>query len=305
MKITATKYLGNPILTPRVEANSFEKANVYNPAAVVKDDKVFLLYRAEEGYYDDYISRIGLAESADGYSFIRLGEKPIIDIDTTRTEEDRGCEDPRVAKIGGRYLLTYTAFGGGPTHTNTRLCGAFSHNLIRWKKIGKLVQGREKAGAVVQDYKYNGEYVMYFGEGKIQVAFSKDLSRWRENRKPVLEPREGYFDNFLVESGPPPTVTDKGILMVYNSAKGGVGWRHGDNEFVSYAVGFALFDKEDPTKVLYRAEVPIMEPTEYWEKFGTVNNVVFATGLVNFKGKWLLYYGGADKSIGVAELKLS
>lgn len=32
--------------------------------------------------------------------------------------------------------------------------------------------------------------------------------------------------------------------------------------------------------------------------------VIFATGLVYFKKKWLLYYGGADKSTGVAILDL-
>ena len=303
IRIEAKKYEGNPIFVPRIEAGSFEKGNVYNPAAVVKDGKVFLLYRAEEGYYDDYISRIGLATSEDGFAFERFAKKPIIDIDSTRTEEDRGCEDPRVMKAAGRYFLTYTAFGGGPTHTNTRLCGAFSHDLIRWKKIGKLLPGREKAGAVVQDYKHKGEYVMYFGEGKAQVAFSKDLSFWRVRKQPVLEPREGFFDDFLVEPGPPPMVTEQGILLIYNSAKGELGWRgQDDREFVSYAVGAALFDKEDPTKLLWRTDAPLLEVSEYWEKYGKVNNVVFATGLVHFKDKWLLYYGGADKAIGVAEL---
>jgi len=72
---------------------------------------------------------------------------------------------------------------------------------------------------------------------------------------------------------------------------------------MSYQPGFAIFDKEDPTKLLYRSDEPILQPTEYWEMYGKVNAVIFTNALVNFKGKWLLYYGGADKSIGVAKLK--
>ena len=66
-----------------------------------------------------------------------------------------------------------------------------------------------------------------------------------------------------------------------------------------------MFDTENPAKLLYRSEKPILEPAEYWEMYGKVNAVIFTNALVNFKGKWLLYYGGADKSIGVAELQFN
>ena len=296
MKIHAQKYSGNPILAPRVEEGSFEKSCVYNPAAIVKDDKVHLLYRGEQGYYASYNSRIGRAQSADGFSFERYENNPIIDIDEDREEEKRGIEDPRVIRLeDGRYFLTYTAYAGidEKGHKIT-LAGAFSSDLIHWEKIGRLVPGREKAGAVVQDYKWQGKYVMYFGEGLVKVAFSEDLRSWEVREQPVLEPREGHFDSFLVEGGPPPIVTDEGILLIYNSSDG-----------ISYQPGFAIFDKEDPTKLLYRSDEPILRPTEYWEMYGKVNAVIFTNALVNFKGKWLLYYGGADKSIGVAELQFN
>jgi predicted GH43/DUF377 family glycosyl hydrolase len=87
-------------------------------------------------------------------------------------------------------------------------------------------------------------------------------------------------------------VLEEGILLIYNSSDG-----------VSYQPSFAVFDTNDPTKLLFRADAPILRPTEYWEMYGKVNAVIFTNALVNFKGKWLLYYGGADKSIGVAELQ--
>jgi len=307
MNIQAEKYSKNPIMTPRVEEGSFEKAGVYNPAAIVKDGKVHLLYRAGEGYYDSYYSRIGLATSEDGFTFDRYSDNPVMEIDTQRKEEVRGCEDPRVIQLdNGRYFMTYTAYAGRDEQDKPQIAlfGAFSDDLMNWEKIGRLLLGREKAGAIIQNYKFKGKYVMYFGEGVIKVAFSEDLKNWEGASDAVLEPRKGYFDDFLVEGGPPPIVTDKGILMIYNSADGAKAYAREKTEWLLYNPGYAIFDKDDPTKLLFRSEKPILEPTEYWEQYGKVNYVVFANGLVYFKNKWLLYYGGADKSIGVAELKL-
>ena len=303
MKIEAIKYSGNPILTPRVGEKSFEKACVYNPAAIVKDGKVFLLYRAEDGYYDTYISRVGLAISKDGFHFERHPNNPIISPETN--EESRGIEDLRLIQTDDKYFLTYTAYAGmNEQGHDIKLSGAFSDNLLQWEKIGILVPGSEKAGAIIQNYKWKDNYVMYFGEGKLKIALSKNLKNWDIVEKPVLEAREGYFDDFLVEGGPPPVVTDQGILVIYNSAKGDIGYRD-QKESISYAPGFAIFDKDNPTRVIFRSDKPILEPTEYWEQYGKVNYVIFANGLVYFKNKWLLYYGGADKSIGIAELKFS
>ena len=59
-------------------------------------------------------------------------------------------------------------------------------------------------------------------------------------------------------------------------------------------MGWVLFDKDDPTKVLARAEKPILEPEASWERFGQVPNVTFAEGLVIKGDIWYLYYGAAD-----------
>ena len=67
-----------------------------------------------------------------------------------------------------------------------------------------------------------------------------------------------------------------------------------------YAVGMALLDSKDPTKVIARTDQPILTVTEEWEEKGYVNNVVFAEGLVKVGERWLLHYGGADHVIGVA-----
>ncbi|MGI8996315.1 MAG: glycoside hydrolase family 130 protein, partial [Pyrinomonadaceae bacterium] len=102
--------------------------------------------------------------------------------------------------------------------------------------------------------------------------------------------RPGYFDSYVVEPGPPPLLTKDGILLVYNGA---------DDKAV-YAVGWVLFDKADPTKVLARSEQPIFTVEREWERKGQVPNVVFVEGMARDGDRWLFYYGGADKHIGVA-----
>src|SRR5215468_4805869 len=73
----------NPILRPdstteffcpvRKEKLRWEEKDVFNPAAVVRNDTIFLLYRAEDkiGKFAG-TSRIGLAWSADGLHFHKL-----------------------------------------------------------------------------------------------------------------------------------------------------------------------------------------------------------------------------------------
>jgi predicted GH43/DUF377 family glycosyl hydrolase len=53
--------------------------------------------------------------------------------------------------------------------------------------------------------------------------------------------------------------------------------------------------------VLSRTETPVFAPEADWEKVGQVPNVVFVEGMVLHGGRWLFYYGGADKYVGVAE----
>ena len=61
-----------------------------------------------------------------------------------------------------------------------------------------------------------------------------------------------------------------------------------------------MFDKKDPTKVVARSEKPIFRVENEWEKNGQVPNVVFVTAMVHDENRWLFYYGGADKYVGVA-----
>ncbi len=280
-----------PIILPY--GISFMSKATFNPSAILKDGKIYLFFREQDwtgtGRWNG-TSRIGLAISDDGFEF-GLMATPVI-VPTESYEIPGGCEDPRVIMVNGTYYLTYTAYNG----YEARLCEAISTDLVHWKKLGPIFPNASwsKSGAIL-DQKINGKYVMYYGDTNIYIAYSDDLIHWKASPYPVLSPRPGMFDSTLVEPGPPPIMTDKGILLIYNGA----------NYSHRYAVGAVIFSKNNPTQVLYRLDNPFLEPTESWEENGQTPNVVFAEGLVMFKNEWFLYYGAADTYVGMAVLKFS
>lgn len=273
------KYKGNPLLNPS-RKNKWESAAIYNGTAIEKDGKVYLFYRAEQHYYSEYISRIGLAISKDGIKFKKM-KNPVIFPE--RRYEKRGCEDPRICEIDGKYYMTYVAYSG----KRISIALAESNDLLHWKKKGILMKN-VKSGALLPK-KIDGKYILYFGDTNIYVASSRDLKKWKISEEPVLSPRIDKFDLQLVEIGPCPIITKKGIFVIYNSAN----WDE-------YNVGYAMFSKNNPEKLLARTDEPVLSPTRSWENYGKVNYVVFAEGLIEKGGKYFLYYGGADKSIGVS-----
>ena len=67
-----------------------------------------------------------------------------------------------------------------------------------------------------------------------------------------------------------------------------------------YAMGWALFDRNDPSRLIARSDEPVIFPEKPFECYGLIEYTIFASGLVNFRGKHHLYYGCADTRIGVA-----
>lgn len=290
----------NPIVSP--QGNGFESAGTFNPSVVKKDGKFVMLYRAQDR---KGTSSLGYATSEDGVHFVRR-PKPVM-VSETPYEKGGGVEDPRLVKFGDTYYLTYTSYnnvdGVGADKKDAQLCMAISKDLIHWERRGIVFPAYKgkwnvkwtKSGAIVPE-KVNGKYWMYFlGDARdkdtqMGVAYSEDLLHWTEALDhPVLASRPGLFDSQVVEPGPPPVITSEGILLIYNGA---------DDRLV-YSTGWVLFDKNDPTRILARAEVPIFSPEREWERVGQVPNVVFVEGLVREGKRWLFYYGGADKNVGV------
>lgn len=283
-----------PVIAPR--GSDWEAAGAFNPAVIMHEGKIVMLYRAQD---QQGTSRLGYAESADGIHFTRR-DQPVLS-PKEDYEKDGGVEDPRLVQFGDTYYLTYTGYN----KKDAQLCLATSKDLIHWDRKGVIIPANQgnwnvkwtKSGAIVPE-KIEGKYWMYFlgttADNKDQagLASSADLLHWTEaTQVPALHVRLGRFDSRVAEPGPPPIVTPHGIVLIYNGA---------DDKLV-YRTGIAIFDRNDPRKLLWRSEKPVFFPEEDWEKVGQVPNVVFVEGMVQQGNRCLFYYGGADKYVGVAE----
>jgi predicted GH43/DUF377 family glycosyl hydrolase len=312
----------NPVIAPNTNALfncplggsvRWEALHTFNPAAVVKDGKVFVLYRAEDlagsTAIGSHTSRLGLAVSDDGIHFTPNPVPALFPAnDDQKTNEwSGGCEDPRLVEAeDGTFVVTYTQWN----HKVARLAVATSKDLVHWTKYGQIFSnypGYYKSGAIVcklsdgrlKAARINGKYWMYWGEGSISYASSDDLVHWNAG-SPLLQPRNGKFDSALAEAGPPAVLTDKGIVLIYNGKNGSAA---GDTALPSdtYSDGQALFDSKDPAQLLARTDEPFYKPEAAFERTGQyAAGTTFAEGLVFFHGKWFLYYGCADSFVAVA-----
>jgi len=331
-----------PVIAPRPESTfqdpvlnapvHWEGLHTFNPAAIARNGKVYLLYRAEDDSgtmeIGGHTSRLGLAESVDGLHFTRRAE-PVF-FPAKGSEESRewpgGVEDPRIVeREDGTYVLTYSQW-----NRETFSAGiASSNDLVHWTKHGPaflaaegggFAQLKYKSAAIVTRFdsakgrliaaKIDDKYWMYWGEGAIHLATSTDLIQWTpvEDAQGVplvlLGPRRGRFDSMFPEAGPPPVLTGAGIVVIYNgrnarsdSPKGG-----GDPDLgpEAYAAGEALFDAKNPAHLLAQTEHPVLKPEMPYEKTGQyVAGTTFSEGLVRFHDRWFLYYGCGDSLVAV------
>ena len=308
------------------ETVRWQRADVFNPAAIVKDNKVFLLYRSEDNpaaILGGRTSRIGLAYSGDGIHFTKY-PTPVLYPDSSmfmQYDWPGGCEDPRIIQTeDSLYVLAYTSWN----YKIARLSIAVSKDLTHWEKKGpafaKAYDGKfldiwSKSGSIITKKvgnhivaaKINGKYGMYWGENFVNLAWSDNLTDWyptlNENSelKAVVSPRKNKFDSMLTECGPPALITDEGIVLFYN----GKNSEGADAEVKvpkgTYSVGKVVFDINDPGKIISRSDTCLLKPTLPHELSGQYKSgTTFSEGLVYFHEKWFLYYGTADSFVGVA-----
>lgn len=317
------KYSGNPILSPNPK-NDWEDLVVCNPAAWYENGTFYLLYRAAGNDVEHKIY-IGLAESKDGYNFVRTSDKPVLS--PGENNFDAGSvEDPRVVKFGDEFYMTYAfrpyppgryweyQYDGvlAPEHNkytprclsenigNTAL--AVSKDLRTFKKVGRLTEpSLDDRDVILFPEKINGKFYMlhrpknFVGEEygtddpAIWIKSSDDMMSWNTPSTLLLKGEEWWEQK--VGGNTPPIKTDEGWLMIY----------HGVDDKFRYRVGAALLDLNDPTKLLYRTKDFIMEPETAEETSGLYKwGVVFPNGNVVVDDILYVYYGASDQWCCVA-----
>ena len=308
----------NPIIRPIIE-NFWESKATFNPAAFYDRGKVHIIYRA---IGDDDISVLGYATSLDGIHIdSRLPEpiykptQPFEGAGLNRKPHSTfspfasggggygGVEDPRITKIDGRIYITYVAYDGA-NPPRIALTSISDHDFHTqnwdWEKPVLISQpGSVDKNACILPEKIGGKYVIFhriFPD--ILIDFVDDLkfdgTEFLKGEYKIA-PRENHWDSRKVGVGATPIKTDDGWLLIYQAV--------GEKDPGRYKIGAMILDKNDPTRILYRAKMPIIEPDEHYENEGYKTGVAYPCGAVKLNGNLIVYYGGADTVVCAAHEK--
>ncbi|MCX6754507.1 MAG: hypothetical protein NTU81_01600 [Candidatus Nomurabacteria bacterium] len=297
--------LSNPIISPKGE-NGWESTATFNPAAIYLDNKVHILYRTLS---NDNTSYIGYASSLDGFIIDERFPDPIYvpreDFEIKKIPNgNSGCEDPRIVQIEQKIYMCYTAYDSiGPPRVAASSISVSDFIAHKWnwsKPILITPPGLDdKDTCIFPEKLKDGYFVIHRVGNEICGDYLKSLDFEKETVKKcvrIMGPRMNTWDSLKVGISAPPIKTKYGWLLLYH------GVSKSNN---TYRMGVVLLDLKDPAIVIARSSDSIFEPVEEYEKIGIVNNVVFPCGMA-VKGKLLhIYYGGADKVVGVATMKLS
>lgn len=289
----------NPIISSKKE-NNWEAKATFNPATIYLQGKVHILYRAQS---DDNTSVFGYATSIDGTHIDFRPPKPVY-VPREPFEQkltpggNSGCEDPRLTKIGNTIYMLYTAFDG-KNPSRVALTSILEKDFLgqKWnwaKPVLISPPDEDDKDACLFPEKIKGKYVIIHRAGDdIDLSFHSDLnfdgSEWLEEYR-WIAPRKGMWDSRKVGIAAPPIKTKEGWLVLY----------HGVSDDGVYRVGAVLTDFYDLTKIISRTDEPIFEPETEYEKVGQIPHVVFPCGAVVLGENIFMYYGGADKVVGVA-----
>lgn len=324
------KYEQNPILSPN-PGNQWENLVTCNPGVIYDGGRFYMLYRAA-GDDPEHVIRFGLAVSSDGFDFRRVSDKPVFG--PSKDGPDSGCvEDPRIVKFGDCFYITYAyrIYHPGQYWTfphdvvllpecddyapaslkqnigNSAL--AVTKDFRSYRRLGRITSpSLDDRDVILFPEKINGKFVLlhrpkqYVGEKygveypSIWLKFSDDIMTWEDKPSHLLiTGRKGTWEE-KIGGSTPPILTDCGWLMLYHGvAEGGK---------AEYCVGALLLDKDNPLKVIARTKEPIMSPEYQYETDGVYGRCIFPVGNVVVNGILYVYYGAADRYVGVATCPL-
>lgn len=297
------RYSGNPILGPRPEF-PWEAKAVFNPAALLLDGKVHLVYRAMS--HED-TSCLGYACSEDGVHFTQRLPHPIYEprepFERKLRPGNSGCEDPRLTLLDGIVYLFYTAFDGYTPRVafSSLPLEEFRRHHWNWSRPTVITApGIDDKDGGLLPARIEGNYFVFHRAGDcIRVDELPTLQigdgRWLGRESAVIAPRKHYWDNRKFGIAAPPLETPHGWLLFFHrvTQTGSI-----------YKVEALLLDRSEPSRVIAETGATLLEPETSEERFGQTPNVVFPCGAVIRDGFVLLYYGGADSVICLARMAL-
>ena len=132
----------------------------------------------------------------------------------------------------------------------------------------------------------------------------RHLSHFGSHRR--LAAPAAPWERLKIGGGTPPILTRHGWLTVYHGVSE-LPASAGSARELAYSAGVLVLSQERPQVIRYRSREPVLTPELPLERQGIVANVVFPTGAdrrddLGTPDRIDVYYGMADKRIGVAKL---
>ncbi len=239
------------------------------------------------------VSHLRLAWSDDGINFT-IDKQPAIW--PSGEYEIYGVEDPRVTKIGKRFYITYSAV----SDAEVAVAMSYTEDWQRFTRCGLVLHPFNKDVCLFPNKSRGKYYMLHRPSGVlwkrnwIWLSCSDDLMYWG---KPVClaKTRADKFDSARIGAGAPPIVTEDGFLEIY----------HGADNNHRYCLGAMILDRNNPSKILYRSDKPIMQPIASYERKGFFGNVVFTDGAIVRDEEIWIYYGASDTMTCLATMPIS
>jgi predicted GH43/DUF377 family glycosyl hydrolase len=213
------------------------------------------------------------------------------------TEQQRnGLEDLRMVRFrhdddSFEWVGTYTAYSGSSIRSELMRTHDF-RSFVLEPIAGKA--GRNK-GMALFPRKIDGQYVMVGRQdGKnLYLLRSDRLECWDDDGKLLMEPKYPWEFIQIGNCGSP-ILTDAGWLL----------FTHGVGAMRKYALGCALLDRHDPSRVIGRTREPVLT-AEDADRSGYVPNVVYTCGVLKVGEKLLIPYGISDSAVGFASATIA
>lgn len=208
--------------------------------------------------------------------------------------ERMGMEDARFVLFteenGDRhYYGTYTAYSG--IEIKTQLITTDDFNKFRIRTLhGEVIKDK---GFAIFPRKINGKYFITSrldGEN-IYMMSSNDLTFW-DNSKIIQLPEEPWEFVQLGNCGSPLETKDGWLLIT-----------HAVGPMRRYVISAMLLDLNDPTKIIGKLKLPLIEPNEE-EREGYVPNVVYSCGSIIHNEYLVIPYAMSDSACGFAKVRL-
>ena len=222
-----------------------------------------------------------------------------------------GVEDPRVSRVGDRWLMTTCSVS--PERHSTTLYT--SDNGLDWTFVDIVLDHQNKDMLIFEGL-INGEYWaqtrplgdLYFAYPpgsewragpSINLATSKDALYWKPHSRPGIRPQSGTVATARMGGGTPPILTDEGWLSLWHGVE--------PKEIVGiYRTYVSILDKNDPSRIVRTRHTPLIEAnpelTRPIEHQMYIRDVVFTTGIADGGDHYIVASGEADLACRITHI---